>query len=59
MVALKFIPKVGRSDKELKSLRREIEIMRNMHHANIIEMIDSFETEKEVCGSGGGVQGVV
>ena len=53
MVALKFIPKVGRSDKELKSLRREIEIMRNMHHANIIEMIDSFETEKEVWGGSG------
>ena len=48
VVALKFIPKFGRSEKELKSLRREIEIMRNMHHTNIIEMIDSFETEKEV-----------
>ena len=55
MVALKFIPKVGRSDKELKSLRREIEIMRNMHHANIIEMIDSFETEKEVWGGSVGI----
>ena len=48
MVALKFIPKVGRSEKELKNLRREIEIMRGMHHENIIEMLDSFETEKEV-----------
>ncbi|ELU14949.1 hypothetical protein CAPTEDRAFT_150354 [Capitella teleta] len=48
VVALKFIPKVGRSDKELKNLRREIEIMRHLHHDNIIEMIDSFETEKEV-----------
>ena len=57
MVALKFIPKVGRSEKELKSLRREIEIMRNMHHTNIIEMIDSFETEKEVCVGGGGTGG--
>lgn len=48
VVALKFIPKVGRSEKELKSLRREIEIMRHLKHDNIIEMLDSFETEKEV-----------
>ena len=49
VVALKFIPKVGRSEKDLKNLRREIDIMRKMHHQNIIEMIDSFETDKEVC----------
>ena len=49
VVALKFIPKVGRSEKELKNLRREIDIMRGLHHENIIEMLDSFETDKEVC----------
>lgn len=49
MVALKFIPKVGRSDKDLKNLRREILIMKDLHHPNIIEMLDSFETDKEVC----------
>ncbi len=48
VVALKFIPKVGRSEKELKNLRREIDIMRGLHHENIIEMLDSFETDKEV-----------
>ncbi|KAK7488222.1 hypothetical protein BaRGS_00020529 [Batillaria attramentaria] len=48
IVALKFIPKVGKSDKELRGLRREIEIMRGLHHDNIIEMLDSFDTEKEV-----------
>ncbi|XP_013385413.1 serine/threonine-protein kinase 36 [Lingula anatina] len=48
VVALKFIPKTGRSEKELKNLRKEIEIMRDLHHENIIEMLDSFETEKEV-----------
>ncbi|XP_026708770.1 serine/threonine-protein kinase 36 isoform X2 [Athene cunicularia] len=48
VVALKFIPKVGQSEKELKNLRREIEIMRGLHHLNIIQMLDSFETEKEV-----------
>ncbi|XP_064647326.1 serine/threonine-protein kinase 36-like isoform X2 [Lineus longissimus] len=48
VVALKFIPKVGRSEKDLKNLKREIEIMRGLQHTNIVEMIDSFETEKEV-----------
>ncbi|PVD31308.1 hypothetical protein C0Q70_06720 [Pomacea canaliculata] len=48
IVALKFIPKVGKSDKELRGLRREIEIMRGLHHDNIIEMLDSFDTDKEV-----------
>ncbi|NXO33247.1 STK36 kinase, partial [Locustella ochotensis] len=48
VVALKFIPKVGRSEKELKNLQREIEIVRDLHHPNIIEMLDSFETAKEV-----------
>ena len=48
VVALKFIPKTGRSEKELKNLRREIEIMRALHHPNIIEMLDSFETDKDV-----------
>lgn len=48
VVALKFIPKVGKPEKELRNLRREIDIMRNLHHENIIEMLDSFETGKEV-----------
>ncbi|NXG71322.1 STK36 kinase, partial [Baryphthengus martii] len=48
VVALKFIPKTGRSEKELKNLQREIEIMRGLHHPNIIQMLDSFETDKEV-----------
>ncbi len=51
VVALKFIPKIGRSEKELKNLRREIDIMRGLHHENIIEMLDSFETDKEVKDS--------
>jgi len=51
VVALKFIPKVGRSEKELKNLQREIEIMRGLHHPNIIQMLDSFETDKEVKGT--------
>ncbi|XP_052245877.1 serine/threonine-protein kinase 36-like isoform X2 [Dreissena polymorpha] len=49
IVAIKFIPKVGKPEKELRNLRREIDIMRNLHHENIIEMSDSFETDKEVA----------
>ena len=48
VVALKFIPKVGRSEKELKNLQREIDIMRDLKHPNIIRLLDSFETPKEV-----------
>ncbi|CAH8847527.1 unnamed protein product [Trichobilharzia szidati] len=48
IVAMKFIPKVGKSENALKNLKLEIEIMRSMHHTNIIEMQDSFETEREV-----------
>jgi serine/threonine protein kinase len=51
-VALKFIPKLGRSEKELRNLQREIEIMRGLRHPNIVHMLDSFETEKEVCVGG-------
>lgn len=38
----------GRSLKELKSLRQECEIQRRLHHPNIVQMLDSFETENEV-----------
>ena len=48
IVAMKFISKQGRSEKELKNLRKEIEIMRQLRHSNIIQMLDSFETDKEV-----------
>ncbi|CAL8267721.1 unnamed protein product [Merluccius merluccius] len=48
MVALKCIPKVGRSEKELRGLKREIDIMRGLQHPNIVQMFDSFETDKEV-----------
>jgi fused-like protein len=45
---MKFIPKIGRSEKELKSLQREIDIMRSLEHPNIIKLLDSFETPQEV-----------
>ncbi|XP_063681611.1 serine/threonine-protein kinase 36-like [Bolinopsis microptera] len=49
IVAMKFISKVGRSEKELMNLRREIDIMRGLKHDNIITLLDSFDTENEVC----------
>ncbi|EQC27007.1 ULK/FUSED protein kinase [Saprolegnia diclina VS20] len=49
IVALKFVSKRGKSEKDLKNLRQEIHILRQLNHANIISMLDSFETEAEFC----------
>ncbi|KAL5978436.1 hypothetical protein ACLOJK_029553, partial [Asimina triloba] len=48
-VALKFILKHGKSDKDIHNLRQEIEILRKLKHENIIEMLDAFETPQEFC----------
>ncbi|XP_011300431.1 serine/threonine-protein kinase fused [Fopius arisanus] len=48
IVAIKIIRKIGRSSKELHGLRQECEIQKHLHHPNIVQMIDSFETEKEL-----------
>ncbi|GLT66726.1 hypothetical protein SLA2020_390780 [Shorea laevis] len=48
-VAMKFIMKQGKSDKDIHNLRQEIEILRKLKHENIIEMLDSFETPQEFC----------
>ena len=48
-VALKLIPKVGKGKEELKALDREISIMRELHHDNIISLYDCIETRDEVC----------
>ncbi|XP_071528363.1 serine/threonine-protein kinase fused [Panulirus ornatus] len=48
IVALKFIPKRNKEERELRSLRRECEIQRGLAHPNIVRMVDSFETENEV-----------
>ncbi|OQR88028.1 protein kinase [Achlya hypogyna] len=49
VVALKFVSKRGKSEKDLKNLRQEITILRKLNHANVIAMLDSFETEAEFC----------
>ncbi|XP_055710475.1 serine/threonine-protein kinase fused [Phlebotomus papatasi] len=48
VVALKRILKTGRSSSELKNLRREYEIQMKLRHPNIIRMLESFETSKEI-----------
>lgn len=49
VVALKFIMKHGKSEKDVRNLRQEIEILRKLKHENIIQMLDAFETAKEFC----------
>ena len=46
IVALKLIPKVGHSDKDIQSLRSECKIQKELNHPNIVRMIDAFETDK-------------
>jgi fused-like protein len=48
-VAMKFINKHGKSEKDIKNLRQEIAILRTLNHENIILMFDAFETEREFC----------
>ena len=42
IVALKFIPTSGRSDKDLAALRQEIEILRTLQHENLVLLLDYF-----------------
>jgi fused-like protein len=49
ITAMKFIAKHGKTEKDIKSLRQEIEILRGLKHENIIAMVDSFETKAEFC----------
>lgn len=48
-VAMKFIPKVNKSEKDLRNLRLEIEILKGLSHENIVAMLDWFETKTEIC----------
>ena len=45
---MKFISKTKKPEKEVKNLRREIDIMRSLRHPNIVQMLDSFDTDHEV-----------
>ena len=48
-VAVKLITKHGKNDKDVRSLRQEIEILRTLQHPNIIAMLDAFETKTDFC----------
>ena len=48
-VAMKFISKQGKQEKDIRNLRQEISILRTVNHENIIRMFDYFETEQEFC----------
>lgn len=48
VVALKFISKTKKPEKEVNSLRREIDIMKSLQHPNIVQMLDSFDTAHDV-----------
>ncbi|KAK9841899.1 hypothetical protein WJX84_008698, partial [Apatococcus fuscideae] len=49
ITAMKFIMKHGKSEKDIRNLRQEIEILRRLRHENIIQMLDSFETKTDFC----------
>eukprot|EP01116_Phalansterium_solitarium_P011767 TRINITY_DN27543_c0_g1_i1.p1 TRINITY_DN27543_c0_g1~~TRINITY_DN27543_c0_g1_i1.p1 ORF type:complete len:547 (+),score=165.11 TRINITY_DN27543_c0_g1_i1:89-1729(+) len=49
-VAIKVInKKLLRDPKELQLLQREIDIMRKLHHPNLLELYDVFETPDSLC----------
>ena len=67
IVALKFIPKRGKSENELRALEREIAIMSKLRHKNIISLYECIETDSEVskyildstCGWMGGSSSIL
>jgi fused-like protein len=48
VVAIKFIMKLGKSERELRSLRQEIEILSRLEHPNIVRVLGDFETPSEL-----------
>jgi len=47
IVALKFISKRGKSDKDIQNLRLELGILQRLDHPNIIRLLDHFETNSD------------
>eukprot|EP01105_Mastigella_eilhardi_P022488 TRINITY_DN5531_c0_g1_i2.p1 TRINITY_DN5531_c0_g1~~TRINITY_DN5531_c0_g1_i2.p1 ORF type:complete len:353 (+),score=121.94 TRINITY_DN5531_c0_g1_i2:91-1149(+) len=48
-VAIKFIEKQYVDPNELNCLSREIEIMKRVHHENVLHLIDIFESPTHIC----------
>lgn len=49
IVAMKFISKQNKSVSDLDNLKKEIHIIKQVNHPNIIRMIETFETSTEIC----------
>ena len=49
IVAIKKIIKKGKKEKELQNVRQEIDVFHRLYHENIIQCLDSFETNSEFC----------
>ena len=47
IVAMKFIGKRGKNERDLRNLRSEIEILTKLNHDNIVTLLDAFETSAE------------
>lgn len=47
-VALKVIPKIGKTEADLRLLRTEAKILRQLDHVNIILLLDHFETASDI-----------
>jgi fused-like protein len=49
LVALKFIPRSGKTREDIASLRQEINILQRLKHEHVILMLDCFQTGSSVC----------
>ena len=49
LVAIKLISKLGQSKDDLLSFKREIEILKKIHHPHIMRMLNIFETDTDFC----------
>ena len=49
IVAIKKIIKKGKKEKDLQNVRQEIDVFHRLYHENIIQCLDSFETNSEFC----------
>lgn len=49
IVAIKMINKLGQTKDDLISFRREIDILRNVDHPNIMRFLDIIETDTDFC----------
>lgn len=47
-VALKLVPKHGKTADQLRALRAEVRIMRGLDHPHIVQLLDCFETAEHV-----------